>query len=131
MTAYAFRLDYTQYDTEYKYRPVREIAEAKQTARHEQHQLYRGRLRVGVAMPVLVISAALLSAYWCGCNALPGLDRPDVCRPSTGVPSRPWAMLAPCATHPGQWIRSARSRQRGRHHREVEAARSHSPAHGR
>jgi K(+)-stimulated pyrophosphate-energized sodium pump len=56
----------TQYYTEYKYRPVRDIAEASQTG--PATNIIAG-FSVGLectALPVFVISAALLGAYYCG-----------------------------------------------------------------
>src|SRR5580765_6735778 len=85
----------TQYYTEYKYRPVREIAEASQTG--PATNIITG-IAVGfecVAMPVLVISAALLSAYWCGVHALPGLDPVSAGLYGTAIATM--GMLAPCA----------------------------------
>ncbi len=62
----------TQYYTEYKYRPVREIAEASQTGPATN-------IIAGVAIglectlaPVVAISAAILSSYKIGASALPG-----------------------------------------------------------
>src|SRR5262245_28804922 len=71
-TAYAF-VWITQYYTEYKYRPVRSIAEASRTG--PATNIISG---IAVAfectgLPVLVISAALMGAYWCGKMAMPGL----------------------------------------------------------
>ncbi len=56
----------TQYYTEYRYRPVRDIAEASQTG--PATNIIAG-ISVGLectAAPVFVISAALLGAYYCG-----------------------------------------------------------------
>jgi H(+)-translocating pyrophosphatase len=56
----------TQYYTEYKYRPVKSIAEASQTG--PATNIIAG-IAVGLestALPVLTISAALLGAYWLG-----------------------------------------------------------------
>jgi K(+)-stimulated pyrophosphate-energized sodium pump len=94
MTAYAF-VWITQYYTEYKYRPVREIAEASKTG--PATNIISG-IAVGfecVAMPVVVICAALLSAYWCGVNALPGLDPVSAGLYGTAIATM--GMLAPCA----------------------------------
>src|SRR6185295_1340897 len=76
LTAYAF-VWITQYYTEYKYLPVRSIAEASRTG--PATNIISG-LAVGfecTGLPVIVISIALLSAFWCGKMALggvPGLD---------------------------------------------------------
>jgi len=59
----------TQYYTEYKYRPVREIAEASQTG--PATNIIAG-IAVGfecVAAPVLVISVAIICSYYLGLNS--------------------------------------------------------------
>ncbi|MCL5676718.1 MAG: sodium-translocating pyrophosphatase [Firmicutes bacterium] len=61
----------TQYYTEYRYRPVREIAQASITG--PATNIIAG-VAVGfeaVAIPVLVISAAIYAAYWLGTQAMP------------------------------------------------------------
>jgi K(+)-stimulated pyrophosphate-energized sodium pump len=91
-TAYAF-VWITQYYTEYKYRPVREIAEASRTG--PATNIISG-LAVGLectGLPVLVISAALMSAYWCGTMALGGLPGAGL----YGTAIATMGMLAPCA----------------------------------
>ncbi|MHB2026464.1 MAG: sodium-translocating pyrophosphatase [Elusimicrobiota bacterium] len=63
----------TQYYTEYKYRPVLEIARASQTG--AATNIIAG-IAVGLectAVPVLVISAAILVSYKLGIAALPGV----------------------------------------------------------
>jgi K(+)-stimulated pyrophosphate-energized sodium pump len=94
MTAYAF-VWITQYYTEYKYRPVREIAEASKTG--PATNIISG-FAIGLectALPVLVISAALLSSYWLGTLALPGIDPMSAGLYGTAIATM--GMLAPCA----------------------------------
>jgi K(+)-stimulated pyrophosphate-energized sodium pump len=97
LTAYAF-VWITQYYTEYKYRPVRSIAEASRTG--PATNIISG-LAVGfecTGLPVIVISVALLSAYWCGGMALggvPGLDPISAGLYGTAIATM--GMLAPCA----------------------------------
>ena len=62
----------TQYYTEYKYRPVKEIAEASQTG--PATNILAG-MAVGMectALPVLVISIAIVTSYHLGEAAIPG-----------------------------------------------------------
>jgi K(+)-stimulated pyrophosphate-energized sodium pump len=92
LTAYAF-VWITQYYTEYRYRPVRSIAEASKTG--PATNIIAG-LAVGMectGLPVLVISAALLGAYWCGAMALG--DVPGAGLYGTAIATM--GMLAPCA----------------------------------
>jgi K(+)-stimulated pyrophosphate-energized sodium pump len=92
MTAYAF-VWITQYYTEYKYRPVREIAEASKTG--PATNIISG-FAVGLectAMPVIVISIALLSSYWCGEMALGSIPGAGL----YGTAIATMGMLAPCA----------------------------------
>ena len=92
LTAYAF-VWITQYYTEYKYRPVRSIAEASRTG--PATNIISG-LAVGfecTGLPVLVISAALMGAYWCGKMALG--DIPGAGLYGTAIATM--GMLAPCA----------------------------------
>ncbi len=74
ITAFLF-VYITQYYTEYKYRPVLSIAESAKTG--PATVIITG-LSVGmecVAMPVLVIAAAILGSYYLGVHAgLPGVD---------------------------------------------------------
>jgi K(+)-stimulated pyrophosphate-energized sodium pump len=94
LTAYAF-VWITQYYTEYKYRPVREIAEASKTG--PATNIISG-IAVGfecTGLPVLVISAALLSSYWFGQMALPGIDPISAGLYGTAIATM--GMLAPCA----------------------------------
>src|SRR5205814_10451799 len=92
LTAYAF-VWITQYYTEYRYRPVRSIAEASKTG--PATNIITG-LAVGfecTGLPVLVISAALLGAYWCGTMGLG--DVPGAGLYGTAIATM--GMLAPCA----------------------------------
>jgi K(+)-stimulated pyrophosphate-energized sodium pump len=93
LTAYAF-VWITQYYTEYKYRPVRSIAEASRTG--PATNIISG-LAVGfecTGIPVLVISAALMAAYKCGQLAL-GADMVGAGLYGTAIATM--GMLAPCA----------------------------------
>jgi K(+)-stimulated pyrophosphate-energized sodium pump len=72
ITSYLF-VWITQYYTEYRYRPVQSIANASITG--SATNIITG-LAVGMectALPVLVISASILSSYFCGRYALPGV----------------------------------------------------------
>jgi K(+)-stimulated pyrophosphate-energized sodium pump len=92
LTAYAF-VWITQYYTEYKYRPVRSIAEASRTG--PATNIISG-LAVGfecTGIPVLTISAALMGAYWCGQQALGGIAGAGL----YGTAIATMGMLAPCA----------------------------------
>ncbi len=91
-TAYAF-VWITQYYTEYKYRPVRSIAEASKTG--PATNIVSG---IAVAFectgaPVVTISVALMASYWCGKMALPGVDGAGL----YGTAIATMGMLAPCA----------------------------------
>ena len=91
-TAYAF-VWITQYYTEYKYRPVRSIAEASKTG--PATNIVSG-LAVAfecTGAPVVVISIALMASYWCGKMALPGIDGAGL----YGTAIATMGMLAPCA----------------------------------
>jgi K(+)-stimulated pyrophosphate-energized sodium pump len=73
LTSYLF-VWITQYYTEYRYRPVAEIARSAQTG---HATLMITGLSVGMestAAPVLVIAAALIGAYQCGVRALAGVE---------------------------------------------------------
>ncbi|HXU83267.1 MAG TPA: sodium/proton-translocating pyrophosphatase, partial [Polyangia bacterium] len=92
LTAYAF-VWITQYYTEYKYRPVRSIAEASRTG--PATNIISG-LAVGfecTGLPVLVISAALMGSYWCGKMALGDIHGAGL----YGTAIATMGMLAPCA----------------------------------
>jgi len=91
-TAYAF-VWITQYYTEYRYRPVREIAEASRTG--PATNIITG-LAVGfecTGAPVVVISIALLAAFFCGTSALGGIPGAGL----YGTAIATMGMLAPCA----------------------------------
>jgi K(+)-stimulated pyrophosphate-energized sodium pump len=92
LTAYAF-VWITQYYTEYRFRPVRSIAEASRTG--PATNIISG-LAVGfecTGAPVLVISAALMGAYWCGKMALGDIAGAGL----YGTAIATMGMLAPCA----------------------------------
>jgi K(+)-stimulated pyrophosphate-energized sodium pump len=92
LTALAF-VFITQYYTEYKYRPVKAIAEASQTG--PATNIITG-LAVALectGLPVIVISAAILGAYHCGVQALPGVEGAGF----YGTAIATMGMLAPCA----------------------------------
>jgi K(+)-stimulated pyrophosphate-energized sodium pump len=92
LTAYAF-VWITQYYTEYRYRPVRSIAEASRTG--PATNIISG-LAVGMectGAPVIVISMALMAAYKFGQLALPGTPGAGL----YGTAVATMGMLAPCA----------------------------------
>ncbi|MBI1748861.1 MAG: sodium-translocating pyrophosphatase [Acidobacteria bacterium] len=92
LTALAF-VFITQYYTDYKYRPVKSIAEASLTG--PATNIIAG-LAVGfecTGMPVMVISAAIWGAYYCGVRALPGVEGAGL----YGTAVATMGMLAPCA----------------------------------
>ncbi len=90
----------TQYYTEYRYRPVREIAQASQTG--PATNIIAG-LAVGLectALPVFVISAALLGAFYCGVQSgiqalAPGISHVQAGLYGTAVATM--GMLGTCA----------------------------------
>jgi len=91
-TAYAF-VWITQYYTEYKYRPV--SLDRRGFGDWPRHQHHR-RLSVGfecTGVPVLVISLALLLAYFFGEMALPSTPGAGL----YGTAIATMGMLAPCA----------------------------------
>jgi K(+)-stimulated pyrophosphate-energized sodium pump len=72
ITSYVF-VWITQYYTEYRYRPVQSIANASVTG--SATNIITG-LAVGMectALPVIAISIAIISSYYCGLHALPGV----------------------------------------------------------
>ena len=92
LTAYAF-VWITQYYTEYKYRPVKSIAEASRTG--PATNIISG-LAIGMectGLPVVVISIALMAAYKLGQLALPGTEGAGL----YGTAVATMGMLAPCA----------------------------------
>ena len=84
VTAFVF-VWITQYYTESRYRPVRSIAEASLTG--PATNIISG-LAVGMetpAIPVVVISAALLLSYYCGVRALAGVNLPNISDYAKGI----------------------------------------------
>jgi K(+)-stimulated pyrophosphate-energized sodium pump len=92
LTALAF-VYITQYYTEHKYRPVQSIAEASQTGPATNIITGFAVALECTAMPVIVISAAILGAYYCGLYALPGVPGAGL----YGTAIATMGMLAPCA----------------------------------
>ena len=91
-TAYAF-VWITQYYTEYRYRPVRSIAEA--SAKGPATNIITG-IAVGfecTGPSVIVISIALMAAYWCGKMGLGDIRGAGL----YGTAIATMGMLAPCA----------------------------------
>lgn len=87
----------TQYYTEYRYRPVREIASASQTG--SATSIITG-LAVAfecTALPVLVTSVAILGSYYCGVRAFAGLDLSATSAGLYGTATATMGMLATCA----------------------------------
>jgi K(+)-stimulated pyrophosphate-energized sodium pump len=88
----------TQYYTESRYRPVKDIAQSAQTG---HATLIISGLSVAMestALPVLVICGALVSSYYCGVMALG--DWEEISRTSAGLYGTAIAtmgMLSPCA----------------------------------
>ncbi|OGL41866.1 MAG: sodium-translocating pyrophosphatase [Candidatus Schekmanbacteria bacterium GWA2_38_9] len=83
----------TQYYTEFKYRPVKSIAEASRTG--PATNIITG-LAVSMectAAPIIVMSAAIMAAYKCGQFALPGVTGAGL----YGTAIATMGMLAPCA----------------------------------
>jgi K(+)-stimulated pyrophosphate-energized sodium pump len=92
LTALAF-VYITQYYTEYKYRPVKSIAQASQTGAATNIITGFSVALECTGMPVLVISAALLGSYYCGQAGLPGISGAGF----YGTAIATMGMLAPCA----------------------------------
>ena len=88
----------TQYYTESRYRPVQSIAEASLTG--PATNIISG-LAVGMetpALPVIVISAALLLSYYCGVKALAGVDIRGISDYSKGIYGTAIATMGMLAT---------------------------------
>jgi K(+)-stimulated pyrophosphate-energized sodium pump len=64
----------TQYYTEYKYRPVKSIAEASQTGPATNIISGMSVAFECTAVPVIAISCAIFLSYWLGKAALPGVE---------------------------------------------------------
>jgi K(+)-stimulated pyrophosphate-energized sodium pump len=99
LTAIAF-VFITQYYTEYRYRPVRDIAEASRTGPATNIIAGFGVGLECTAAPVFVISAALLGAYYCGVQsgvqaAAPGISVVQAGLYGTAVATM--GMLGTCA----------------------------------
>jgi K(+)-stimulated pyrophosphate-energized sodium pump len=92
MTALAF-VFITQYYTEYRFRPVRSIAKASRTGAATNIITGFSVALECTGMPVIVISAALLGAYYCGRAALPDISGAGL----YGTAIATMGMLAPCA----------------------------------
>jgi K(+)-stimulated pyrophosphate-energized sodium pump len=92
LTALAF-VYITQYYTEYKFRPVKSIAEASQTGAATNIITGFAVALECTGMPVIVISAALLGSYYCGRAALPDVSGAGL----YGTAIATMGMLAPCA----------------------------------
>jgi K(+)-stimulated pyrophosphate-energized sodium pump len=63
----------TQYYTEYRYRPVRSIAESSKTGAATNIITGFAVALECTGLPVITISAAILGSYYCGVKALPGV----------------------------------------------------------
>lgn len=88
----------TQYYTEYKFRPVKSIAEASQTGPATNIITGFSVALECTGIPTIVISAALIGAFYCGVQGLK--DLPDISFMSAGLYGTAIAtmgMLAPCA----------------------------------
>ena len=88
----------TEYYTESRYRPVRLIAESSLTG--PATNIISG-LAVGMetpALPVVVISIALLASYYCGVRALAGVTLPGISDYSKGIYGTAIATMGMLAT---------------------------------
>ena len=87
----------TQYYTEYRYRPVREIAIASQTGAATTIITGLSVAFECTALPVIVTSAAIVSAYYCGLHAFAGFDINPANAGLYGTAIATMGMLATCA----------------------------------
>ena len=95
VTAYLF-VWITQYYTEYKYRPVLSIAESAKTGAATVIITGMSVALECTALPVLVISGAILGSYYLGVNAgLPGVD--PIAAGFYGTAIATMGMLSTCA----------------------------------
>jgi K(+)-stimulated pyrophosphate-energized sodium pump len=86
----------TQYYTEYKYRPVRSIAESAKTGAATVIITGMSVALECTALPVVVISGAILGSYYLGVNAgLPGID--PIAAGFYGTAIATMGMLSTCA----------------------------------
>ena len=114
----------TEYYTETRYRPVRSIAEASLTG--PATNIISG-LAVGMetpAMPVIVISLALLLSYYFGVRGLAThQESPTMPEGHLRHRHRHHGHALRLGLHPGHGHLRAHHRQRRRHHRDVQPAR--------
>ncbi len=96
VTSYLF-VFITQYYTEYAYRPVKSIAEASQTGPATTIIAGFSVALECTAAPVVVISAALIGAYYCGVKGLEGTVASSVAAGLYGTAIATMGMLATCA----------------------------------
>ena len=87
----------TQYYTEYRYRPVREIAIASQTGAATTIITGLSVAFECTALPVIVTSAAIVGAYYCGLHAFAGFDINPANAGLYGTAIATMGMLATCA----------------------------------
>ena len=114
----------TQYYTEYKYRPVKSIAEASQTG--PATNIITG-IAVGLectAIPTVVISIAIIASYYLGRAS--GIDpvHPDACR-TVRYGGRHHGHAGNCGLHLGDGHVRSDHRQCRRHRRDEPAAGEH------
>ncbi len=87
----------TQYYTEYRYRPVREIATASQTGAATTIITGLSVAFECTALPVIVTSIAIVGAYYCGLHAFAGFDINPANAGLYGTAIATMGMLATCA----------------------------------